>query len=124
MRTNVSRALQALRKRRGWRQAELGRRAGLSRDFVHRAENDRLSGMTIGSLDRLVTAAGGTLVIEVRWRGAELDQLIDRMHARIANAASHRLQQSGWLSHAEVSFNHYGDRGRTWWPGILRPEPC
>jgi hypothetical protein len=68
--------------------------------------------MTIGTLDRLATALGASLAIDIRWRGADLDQLIDHLHARLANAASARLQHLGWLVYAEVSFNHFGDRGR------------
>jgi transcriptional regulator with XRE-family HTH domain len=119
--SNASRAVRALRKHRGWRQSDLARRIGRSRDVVHRVENDRLTGVTIGTVDRLVTALGGTLSIEVRWRGAELDRLVDRRHARLTNAASDRLQRLGWIVHPEVSFNHFGDRGRcdlvAWHPG-------
>ncbi len=112
MRTNVSRALRALRRRRAWRQVDLGRRAGLSRDVVHRAENDQLRGITIGSLERLASTLGAELVIDVRWHGADLDLLIDRIHAAIANVAAQRLERAGWLVFPEVSFNHFGDRGR------------
>lgn len=112
MRTNVARALRALRRLRGWRQVDLGRRAGVSRDVVLRAENDRLRGITIGSLDRIAAALEAYLVIEIRWRGAELDRLIDAVHARLAAAAARRLERAGWVVHVEVSFNHFGDRGR------------
>jgi hypothetical protein len=63
-------------------------------------------------MDRLATALGATLSVDLRWRGAELDQLIDRVHARLAAAASERLERLGWIVYAEVSFNHFGDRGR------------
>lgn len=112
MRTNVPRAIRALRRRRRWRQVDLGRHAGLSRDFVHRVENDRLRGITIGSLDKLLAALDAELVIEVRWRGAELDALFDRTHAALVTLAAGRLEREGWEVFPEVSFNHYGDRGR------------
>jgi transcriptional regulator with XRE-family HTH domain len=112
MRTNVSRAMRALRKRRGWHQADLGRRARLSRDVVHRAEIGKVLGIKVGSLDRLVTALEADLVLEIRWRGAELDSLIDRTHAALVTAAAERLARKDWIVTPEVSFNHYGDRGR------------
>lgn len=112
MHTNLPRALRALRRRRGWRQADLGSRAGLSRDVAHRAENGLVEGLTVRSLDRLATALGATLVIELRWRGAQLDALIDRAHAALVTAVAERLERAGWQVHPEVSFNHYGDRGR------------
>ena len=112
MRTNVPSAMRALRHRRAWRQEDLGRRAGLSRDAVSRVESGQLRGLTLGSLARLVEAVDATLSVEVRWQGADLDRLIDRDHAALQNAAARRLGELGWIARAEVSFNHYGDRGR------------
>jgi transcriptional regulator with XRE-family HTH domain len=111
MRTNVPIAMRRLRVSRGWRQQDLGKRAGLSRDPVCRAERDELSGMTIGTLSRLTDALSAMLVIEIRWQGAALDRLVDREHAHVQEAAARRLASRGWSVHAEVSFNHYGDRG-------------
>jgi transcriptional regulator with XRE-family HTH domain len=111
MRTNVPSAMRALRRMRRWRQADLGRRANLSRDPVSRFERGQLDGMTIGSLDALAGALGATLVVDLRWRGAELDRLVDRLHAEVQEAAARRLTRAGWLVRAEVTFNHYGDRG-------------
>jgi transcriptional regulator with XRE-family HTH domain len=105
-------AIRTLRRRRAWRQEDLGRRAGLSRDAVSRAECGELQGLTIGALSRLVDAIDATLVVEVRWRGADLDRLLDGAHAAAQNAAAERLGAAGWLARAEVSFNHFGDRGR------------
>lgn len=111
MRTNVPVAIRRLRVRRRWRQEDLGRRAGLSRDAVSRAECRALEGLTVRSLSRLVDALDATLVVEIRWQGADLDRLIDREHAHIQEAAARRLASRGWSVQAEVSFNHYGDRG-------------
>jgi len=112
MRTNVPTALRALRHRRAWRQEDLGRRAGLSRDAVSRVESGQLHGLTVGSLVRLAEAVDATLSLEMRWQGADLDRLIDRDHAALQNASAIRLGSFGWIAQAEVSFNHYGDRGR------------
>lgn len=111
MRTNVPIAMRRLRIRRRWRQDDLGRRAGLSRDTVSRAESGALDGLTIGSLSRLVDALDATLAVEIRWQGADLDRLIDLDHAHLQEAAARRLASHGWMVQAEVSFNHYGDRG-------------
>ena len=111
MRTNVPLAMRTLRAPQRLRQVDLAARAHLARDSVSRVETGRLGGMTIASLDRLVGALDATLVVEIRWRGAELDRLVDRAHAHLANAAAHRMQRAGWNARAEISFNHYGDRG-------------
>lgn len=110
--TNVPRALKALRRRRRWRQDDLGRRAGLSRDVVHRAETGELHGITVGSLARLTQALDARLVVDIRWRGADLDRLVDAGHAAIVSTAAARLERFGWIVRTEVSFNHFGDRGR------------
>ena len=83
MRTNVPVAMRRLRVRRRWRQEDLGARAGLSRDAVSRAECGELDSLTVRSLSRQIDALDATLVIEIRWRGADLDRLIDSEHAHL-----------------------------------------
>jgi len=112
VRTNVPTAIRALRRAREWRQADLGAQATLSRDVVSRVENGELAGLTIGSLELLAGALEATLVVELRWQGADLDRLVDRAHAQLLEAVVARLRVGGWVTHVEVSFNHYGDRGR------------
>lgn len=111
MHTNVPAAFRALRRRRRWRQVDLGDRAGLSRDVVSRAERGELGGITLQSLTRLAAALGGTLAVDLRWQGADLDRLIDRDHARLQDLCAQRLEALGWLVRSEVTFNHFGDRG-------------
>ena len=47
-----------------------------------------------------------------RWRGADLARLLDGDHAALQAAWADRLRRWGWEVRVEVSFNHYGDRGR------------
>lgn len=112
MRTNLPVAVRALRRLRRWRQADLGDRAGVSRDTVSRAELGELAGLTVRSLEQLAAALDAVLVVELRWQGAELDRLVDQAHATLQEAVAARLRSAGWTTHLEVSFNHYGDRGR------------
>jgi transcriptional regulator with XRE-family HTH domain len=111
MRSNLARAVRALRLRRGWRQDDLAQVAGTSRSIVSRIELGKLDGLTLGSASQVVEALGGTLVVDARWHGADLDRLIDSTHAGIQDAAAGRLRRAAWDVHAEVAFNHYGDRG-------------
>ena len=111
MRTNVPMAIRSLRGRRRWRQSDLGARAGLTRDPVSRAERGDLDGLTVGSLSRLASALDATLVVEIRWQGADLERLVDRRHALLQETTAHKLAAAGWLVQVEVSFNHFGDRG-------------
>ena len=103
--------MRALRVRRQWRQTDLGRRAGLSRDAVSRAELGKLDGLTVGPLDRLCEALEATLVVEIGWQGAALGRLVDRVHAQLQDEVARWLTAAGWIVRVEVSFNHYGDRG-------------
>ena len=111
MRTNLPVALRWLRVHHRLRQQDLGAKAGLSRSVVSRAERGALDGITVGSLTKLAEALGASLHVEIRWRGAELDRLVDRQHAHVQEAAARRLAACGWSVHVEVSFSHYGDRG-------------
>jgi transcriptional regulator with XRE-family HTH domain len=110
--TNAARAVRVLRVRKGWSQAVLAGRAAVSRQMISRLERRQESGMTLRSLDRVVSALGATVHLQVRWQGDRLDQLLDARHASIQQATAELLSRFGWTVRVEVSFNHYGDRGR------------
>ncbi len=111
MRTNVPLSMRALRTKLRWRQSDLAARARRSRDAVSRVERAHLAGVTIGTLNGLVDALGATLVVEMRWHGADLGRLVDTAHAQLVERASRRITAAGWMTRNEVSFNHFGDRG-------------
>src|SRR5688572_27915016 len=90
----------------------LGQRAGVSRQVVSRIERGELAGLTLASLDRVVAALGGSVSVQVRWHGEERDRLVDAAHAALQLDVVGLLAGLGWEARAEVSFNHYGDRGR------------
>lgn len=110
--TNIARAVRTLRLARGGSQATLGARAGVSRELVSRLERDDVAGMTLGNVDRVATALGASLRATFSWRGAKLDRLMDARHAALQHAVSNLLTELGWVVRVEVSFNHFGDRGR------------
>lgn len=68
--------------------------------------------MPIGAVTAIATALDATLDITLRWRGEGMDRLLDAVHAAIQNEVAGLLKSLGWLVQVEVSFNHYGDRGR------------
>jgi hypothetical protein len=61
---------------------------------------------------RCIEALDATFELTPRWRGAELDRLLDEEHSALQAAWKTRLEAWGWLVLTEVSFNRYGDRGR------------
>src|SRR5687767_1929593 len=99
--TNAPRSVRALRLRRGWRQEMLGQRAGVSRQVVSRIERGELAGLTLASLDRVVAALGGSVSVQVRWHGEELDRLVDAAHAALQRDVVGLLAGLGWEVRAE-----------------------
>lgn len=53
------------------------------------------------------------IFMKVVWRGGELERLLDADHSRLQERWSIRKRASGdgWVSHAEVTYNVYGERG-------------
>ena len=112
MRQNVSRAVRFLRRRAGLRQADLGRRAGLSRESVSRLERGGIDGMTLAAIDRVATALGASADLMLRWHGEQLERLMDAGHAQLQESVTGGLRSRAFTTEVEVSFNSYGDRGR------------
>jgi Holliday junction resolvase-like predicted endonuclease len=46
-----------------------------------------------------------------RWRGGELDRLLNARHAQLSGNVLRWLERSGWQVAPEVSFSIYGERG-------------
>lgn len=107
----VGRAVRVLRRRRGWRQRDLGAAAGVSASSVSRLEAGRSGVMSLRVLEHIVRKLGGDLVVLVRWQGADLDRLIDERHARVVERVVRLLRSLGWEVIVEVSFSIHGERG-------------
>jgi transcriptional regulator with XRE-family HTH domain len=108
----IARKIRVLRVRRRWRQLDLARRARVSRSTVMRIEAGLLDGVTLGALRATADALGAFLLVDLRWSGAELDRLLDAHHAALQEWLAALLRRCGWEVRVEVSFNHFGDRGR------------
>lgn len=102
----------ALRRKLGLRQVDLAARTGLSRETISRLERGLADQMVFATAGRIAHALGARLIISLSWQGEQLDRLIDAGHAELQNATAALLTAAGWLCAVEVSFNHYGDRGR------------
>lgn len=108
----IGAAFRAIRVRKGWRQRDLARRAGVSQATVSRIERGVLSGVPLGTLRAVAIALEAQFDPLVRWHGGDLPRLLGARHAALHEAAS-RLFGSldGWLAEPEVSFSIYGERG-------------
>ena len=111
MEFRVGAKLRALRQRHGWRQADLARRAALSQSVVSLIERGRLDRVSIEKIRRVARELDADLVIQVRWRGGDLDRLLDEGHAGIVGAMVEALSRLDWRVRTEVSYSEYGERG-------------
>ncbi len=107
----VGLVLRALRRRRGWRQSDLAERAGCSQGLISSVERGHLDTVALRTLRSLFRVLDARVLIEPRWRGAELDRLIDSEHARIVDRLAARLEAGGLEPSIEVTYAIGGERG-------------
>ena len=86
--------------------------ARVSASSLGRIERGEAGTVALGTIDRVVAALGARLRVRIEWHGEVLDRLADAAHAELQNAFADLLRAAGWSVAVEVSFNHYGDRGR------------
>ena len=65
-----------MRIRKGWRQDDVAREAGVSQDAVSRAERGLIATMPVERVRAIGAAIGVTLDLVPRWQGGELDRLL------------------------------------------------
>jgi transcriptional regulator with XRE-family HTH domain len=118
----AGRILRALRQGKGWRQQDLGDRAGVSATLVARIERGALGSIPLEKIGRVAEALGACFDTIVRWQGADLGRLLDARHAAMHETMATWLRGlDGWEFEPEVSFSIYGERGiidiLAWQPG-------
>ncbi|MEP7361331.1 MAG: helix-turn-helix transcriptional regulator [Chloroflexota bacterium] len=108
----VGRVIRALRRRRGWRQADLAKFGGVSQSVVSRAERGHSSLLSVAVVRRLLNALDARAEWSVSWRGGELDRLLDEQHAALGTATVAMLSKLGWRRVLpELTFARFGERG-------------
>lgn len=104
-------AVRALRRRRGWRQADLGHAAGLAQTTISAIERGHLSKLSLAALQGVGEALGASISFDMRWRAGALDRLLDERHSGLVGRVVDELTRRGWQVGVEVSYAHYGERG-------------
>jgi transcriptional regulator with XRE-family HTH domain len=104
-------SVRALRRRRGWRQVDLARQAGVSRTAVSRVERGRADRLTMRMLHAIAEALGARMECRLLWNGEALDRLLDESHAALVETVVRWLTSVGWEVATEVSFSIRGERG-------------
>ena len=104
--------MRVLRIRHGWRQQDLSSAARVSRAGVSRLERGRVRELRVEIVVRIIEALGGRLEFVPRWRGGDLDRLLNARHAAMHElVARWFLASPGWELAPEVSFAIRGERG-------------
>jgi transcriptional regulator with XRE-family HTH domain len=103
--------VRGLRRRRAWRQADLAAAAGVSQTTISRLERGHLDSLSLMTVRSVLAAVDARVELDVRWRGGELDRVVDARHTALAGEAARVLGDAGWTVLQEVTFSVYGERG-------------
>lgn len=101
----------ALRVRQKLRQRDVAEAAGIGRSRVGKLEASEIDALKVGELRKSFEALGARIEIVVSYRGAEMDRLLDELHARLLGAVVRILRGLGWEARIEVSYSQRGERG-------------
>ena len=110
--TRTGAAFRAVRIRRGWRQADVAARARVSRWVVSQIERGEIGRMSLDTVERVAAALEMRLQVIARWRGGDLDRLLNARHSAFHELVARYLSSAdGWVFVPEVSFSIVGERG-------------
>jgi transcriptional regulator with XRE-family HTH domain len=107
----IGRSLRALRIRLSMRQEDVAGKAHVSQQLISKIECGRLACVSTATLRRIFAAVDADVVTLVRWRGGELDRLLDEGHAALVGRIVALLRRRGWQVLTEVTFSEFGERG-------------
>jgi transcriptional regulator with XRE-family HTH domain len=107
----LGRILRALRRRKGWRQADVAAAAKVSQSTISLIERGHLQTLSIRVVRGVFAAVEARFEASVTWRGGALDRLLDERHARLVEAMAAALVAGSWEVHIEVTFSEFGERG-------------
>ena len=109
----VGQAIRAVRRRRGWSQAELARRAGTSQGLISMFERGHMDTVSLRILRRVARVLDVRIDLTPRWRAGDLDRLLNaghsQLHELVAQWFGDKLPE--WVLAPEVTFSVYGERG-------------
>jgi transcriptional regulator with XRE-family HTH domain len=103
--------LRALRLRKGLRQVDVAQQAGVSQSTESRAERGHFALLSQAAVRSLFAAVDARAELDIRWRGGEVDRLLDERHGHVVAEAARFASAFGWTVLGEVTFAVYGERG-------------
>ena len=101
----------AVRLRKRWRQLDVASRANVSQPTVSRLERGQLAGVSVGALSRVAGSLEVMIDWAPRWRGGDLDRMLNARHAAMHGALARLFRGSAWMLQPEATFSIYGERG-------------
>jgi Helix-turn-helix. len=101
----------AVRRHLGLRQIDVARMAKVDQKVVSLIERGQLERVSVQRFRAVCAVLGIEPVLDLRWRGGQVDRLIDRGHAHIVERVIAELGSLGWEVVPEFTFNHFGERG-------------
>ena len=102
----------AVRLTKGWCQSDVAVRAGVSATTVSMIERGRIDRMSLHTLEAVAKSLDIRLDLLPRWRGGQLERLVNRRHGALTEAVAKWLVAlSPWAVAPEVSFSFFGERG-------------
>lgn len=105
-------AVRAKRHQRGWRLVDLAAAAGVGTGVCGLLERGKVMKLSVRTARAILAAVDLPLNWDIGWQRQEVDRLLDADHSLLAASIAQLLEAGGWIVRSEVSFNHYGDRGR------------
>ena len=103
--------IRAVRLRKGWRQVDAAAAARVSKATISRIERGDIDAASVGMLLRIAAALEIRVDWLPRWRGGELDRMLNAGHSAMHESAALEFADTAWLTAAETTFGIYGERG-------------
>jgi transcriptional regulator with XRE-family HTH domain len=108
----IGAAFRAVRTRNGRTQASVAEAAGSGQSAVSRLERGRLSRLSVETVRRIARALDMWVDIRPRWRGIDLDRILNGAHSARQEALLLAFERyPGWAAVPEVSYAVFGERG-------------
>ncbi|MGQ0608702.1 MAG: helix-turn-helix domain-containing protein, partial [Chloroflexota bacterium] len=101
----------AIRIRKGWRQVDVALVANVSQAMISRIERGRLRGVSLTALMQVADALEIRIDLLPRWRGGDLDRMLNAGHAALHQRVARTFAGTPWLLAPETTFAVYGERG-------------
>jgi hypothetical protein len=99
----------------------------VSQSTASRAERGWLKDLSLRTIRALFTPLEARIQLAPRWKGAEVERLLDEDHSVVLAEVARRLEALGWLVEVEVTYSEYGERGSIDVLGVslgYRPADC